>query len=63
MEHEQVLPLQIMMNLGVMAIKEYSTLSRSSELVPHQRMLFSVITWTPFGGILSFSRKRTVNVF
>ena len=33
----------IRVNLGIMALKGYSTLSRSPELEPHHQMLFSVI--------------------
>ena len=41
---KQVLPLLIRVDLGVMAIKGYSTLPRSQELEPYYQMQFSVIS-------------------
>ena len=43
---KQMLPLQVRVDLGVMALKVFSTLTRSPELMPYQ-MQFSVI---PRGG-------------
>ena len=47
MESEQVQPSWIRVNLGVMAMKRYSTLYRDLELKPHYQMLFSIMprTW------------------
>ena len=43
--------------LGVMVMKEYSTLLRSPELEPYHQMWFSSLLWTPlFGEVLSFHR-------
>ena len=36
------------MNLGVMAVKRYSTFPRVPELEPHNQMQFNVIIRTPF---------------
>ena len=51
--------------MGVMETKGYSTLPRSPELKPHQKMQFSVILRTLFwGGVLSLCRgcsQCTVN--
>ena len=41
----QVLPIWVRLELGLMALKKYCTLPRSSELEPHQIQLF-VITRT-----------------
>ena len=38
------------MNLGVISMKEYSTLTRSSILVPFNQLKFSVIHKTSFFG-------------
>ena len=43
----QLLPFRVRVNLGVMAMKEYSTLLRASEMEPHHRMQFSVILRSP----------------
>ena len=37
---EQVLPLWVRVGLGVMAMKRYSTLSRSPDIEPHHHMKF-----------------------
>ena len=56
----QELTLWIRMDLGVMAMKGYSTLPKLPELKPYHQMQFSVISRTPlfFGGgeILSLCR-------
>ena len=46
MEPEQVLPLWVRVDLGVMAMKAYSTLPIFPELEPHYQVQFSVITRT-----------------
>ena len=47
MRPQQVLPLKIKVDLGIMAMKGYSTLPRSPELEPHHQMLFSIIPGSP----------------
>ena len=42
-----MLQLQIKVNLGVMAMKEYSTLPRTPDVKPHHQILFSVIPRIP----------------
>ena len=44
MEPQQILLFQVWINRGLMAMKGYSTLSRSSELEPHHQMQCSVIS-------------------
>ena len=46
MEPEKVLPLWVRVDLGVMAMKVYSTYLRAPELEPHHQMQFSVIPRT-----------------
>ena len=46
MELKQVLPLQIRVDLGIMAVNGYSTLSRSPELESHHQMQFSILPRT-----------------
>ena len=41
---KQVLQLQVRVDLGVMAMKGYSTFPRSPKLEPHHQMQFSVIS-------------------
>ena len=40
----QVLSLQVRLNLGIIAMKEYCALTRVPELEPHHQMQFSVIS-------------------
>ena len=56
---KQVLPLQFRVDLGVMAMKRYSTFFKSPELEPHFQMQFSVIPDTHFlvGGVLILKRR------
>ena len=56
---EQLLLLQVRVDLGVMAMKEYSTLSRTLEQEPHYQMQFSVIPRTPFffEGVLPLCKR------
>ena len=48
MRPEQVLPFWVRVDLGVKAMKQYSTLHRPTELEPHHEIQFSVIPGTPF---------------
>ena len=45
---QQLLPLRVRVNLGVMAKNVYSTLSRFSQFELHYQMQVSVIPKTPF---------------
>ena len=45
---KQILPSQSRVDLGVMAMKRYSTLSKSLKLELNNQMQFSVIPRTPF---------------
>ena len=47
MTAKQELPLQVRVDLGVMVMKGYSTLSRSLKLEPNLWMQFTVIPSTP----------------
>ena len=54
---KEVLSLQVRVNLGVMAMKRYSTLPRSPELKPYNQMQFSVISRALVGiGLTSLQR-------
>ena len=44
---QQVLPLWVRVDLGVMSIKWYSALTISLELEPYLQILFSIILRTP----------------
>ena len=47
-------PLQVRVDLGVMVMKKYLTLSRSAEVEPHYWMQFSLLSRTSLlGEILS----------
>ena len=59
---EQVLLLQVRVNLGVMAIKRYSTLPRT---VPHQRCSLVSYPGYPFGvcvWVLFIGREYSQNI-
>ena len=47
----QVRPIQVRVNLGVMVMKEYSTLLKSPGLKPHHLLQLSVITKIPLFGV------------
>ena len=49
MRSYQVLPLRVRVDLGVMAMKRYSTIFETLGLKPHHQILFSVIFWIPIG--------------
>ena len=58
-DQEQVLPLWVRVDLGVMAMKSYSTLPESPEVESRYQMQFSVTPKTGLflgGGILLFCR-------
>ena len=58
MEPQQVLPLQVKVDLEVMAMKEYSSLHRSPE-----QMLFSVIPRIPLlGRVLPLCRGYSQHI-
>ena len=46
MELSLALQLWVRVGLGVMAMKEYSTLHIDPGLEPHRQMQFSVLLWT-----------------
>ena len=48
MEQQQILPLQVKADLGVMVMKGYTKLPRAPELETLHQMQFSVIPSTPF---------------
>ena len=62
----QALPRQIKVDLGVMAMKGYSTLPRSLELELHHLIQFSILSGTPFFcGVSGYNSSvgETVNIF
>ena len=62
MEFKQVLPLGIRVELRVIAVKRYFTLTRSPELETHHLMQFSLIPRTPLlvcgGGLAPLQRQN-----
>ena len=42
---EQALPIRVLVDQGVISIKEYSTFPKSPGLEPKHKIQFSVITW------------------
>ena len=58
----QVLPLQVRIDLRVMAMKGYSILLRPPEMEPHNQMQFSVILRTS-KYYFYLSLKNTIRIF
>ena len=58
---QHMLPLRVRVDLGIMAIKEYSIFSKAPELEPHNQMQFCVICWTLIGvGVLPLAENQSV---
>ena len=49
-------------DVGMMAVKGFSTLSRSPELQPHNQIQFSVIPRTPLSGFLPLNKRYSQNI-
>ena len=65
MAPKPVLQLHVKMKQGVMAMKEYSTITRSQALEPRQQIQFSVIPRTPLcgGGGLTLLQRIQLKYF
>ena len=63
MRPKQILPFHVKVDLGVMALKGYSTLTRSLEFELYHWMQFSVILRIPFLGGSCLSAEGTLSIF
>ena len=55
---EQIQPLQVRVDLGVMVIKGYSTQLRALKLEPHYQMEFSAIPRAPLIGVRAHTNEE-----